>query len=212
MKNGFINILLYLFLPGIITTMFYPLVEINNITYFIFVSIPYLFLLFYFVKKYKNIFIEDIKKINIKNILLAILFCILGFSLMFLANYIINYIVFDNGIANNEATNRELLNNHSITYSFLMCFIIPILEEISFRLEFKKNMKPITFILVSSFVFGLIHIVNISSFIEILYLIPYTLIGFGFSIAYQKTDCIYMSMLSHIIHNTICVIYILFIL
>lgn len=56
---------------------------------------------------------------------------------MVLANYIINYLIFDNGIAANEANNRELLNNHKITYSFLMCIILPILEEISFRLEFK---------------------------------------------------------------------------
>lgn len=212
MKNGFINIIIYLFLPGIITSLFHPYVEINNITYFLFVSIPYLFLLFYFINKYKIIFKDDLKKINIKNILITILLCSIGFGLMLLSNYIINYIVFDNGIANNEAANRNLLNSHSITYSFLMCLIIPILEEISFRLEFKKNMKPILFILLSSFVFGLVHLVNISSFMEMLYLIPYTLIGLGFSITYYKTDCIYMNILSHVIHNTICVIYILFIL
>lgn len=212
MKNGFINILLYLFFPGIITGMFYSLVEINNITNFIFVTIPYLFLLLYFINKYKVIFKDDAKKINIKNILITIMLCALGFGLMMLTNYIINCIIFDNAIANNEAYNRELLNNHPITYSILMCLIIPILEEISFRLEFKKNMKPFNYIILSSLIFGLVHIVNISKILELIYLIPYTLIGLGFSITYHKTDCIYMNILAHILHNTICVIYILFIL
>lgn len=73
-------------------------------------------------------------------------------------------------------------------------------------------MKPIRYIILSSVIFGLVHIVNISSSLELLYLIPYSIIGLEFSYIYYKTDSIYMNILAHIIHNTICVIYILFIL
>jgi len=210
MKKGFINILLYLFFPAIVTIMFYSKLNSNNFTYFIFTTLPYLLLFAYFIYKYKNIFIKDVKKINKKNIVITIVFWIIGFLLMMLANYVINYIIFENGISANEEMNRNLLFKHKITYSFLMCLILPILEEISFRLEFKNNIKKeINFILLSSFLFSLAHIISITSLIEIIYLIPYFILGVAFSIIYVKTDNIYMNILAHIIHNTLCVIIIL---
>ena len=211
MKKGFLNIILYLFFPAIITSLFYTLLNVNNITYFIFTTTPYLLLCYYFIYNYKNIFIDDFKKINKKNLLITIGIWLLGFILMIFANYIINYIIFDNAISSNEEINRNLLINHKITYSLLMCIIIPFLEEVSFRLEFKKNIKNnIVFILLSSTIFGLIHLINITSIIELVYFIPYFILGLTFSFIFKKTDSIYMNIFAHMLHNTICVIIILF--
>jgi len=211
MKKGFYNILLYLFFPSIISIIFYKYLNISNLTYFIITITPYILLTIYFIFKYKNKFINIFKKINIKNILIMLSIWCIGFILMMITNYIINYLVFNNGIASNEAYNRELLLSHKITYSILMCLFIPFLEEISFRLEFKKYFKKrFLFILVIILLFSLIHIISSSSFIELIYIIPYFILGVSFSYIYIKTDCIYMNILAHILHNTICVIVILF--
>ena len=212
MKKGFINIFLYLFVPTIITSIFYPYLNINKLTYFIFISLPYFLLTIYYIYIYRKIFLKDLKNINKKNIIFTISLWIIGFLLMMLSNYIINYLIFDSGISANEAANRDLLFNHTITYSILMCLILPFLEEVCFRLEFKENIKKTTyFILISSFLFAIVHIINISSLLELIYLIPYLILGLTFSIIYQKTDCIYMNILAHILHNTLCVIAILYI-
>ena len=211
MKKGFINILLYILIPSIIMSILYPISNINNLTYFICNTIPYLVLLVYYLIKYKETIISYFKKINKKNIIHTIIIWIIGFSLMLLANYIINYIIIPNGLSNNETANRNLLYNHKITYSLLFCILIPILEEISFRLEFKHNIKnKFKFLILSSTLFALMHIISTTNLIEILYVIPYLILGLTFTTVYIKTDNLLCSILSHILHNTISVIIILF--
>ena len=93
---------------------------------------------------------------------------------MLLANYIINYLIIPNNISNNEEANRILLFNHKITYSIILCFIIPILEEISFRLEFKHNIKnKYIFLILSSTTFAILHILSTTSLIELIYIIDF---------------------------------------
>ena len=212
MKKGFINILLYLFVPTILGILFYPYTKINKFTYFISNIIPYLVLLIYYILIYKKIIIQYYKKLNKKNILNTLIIWIIGFIIMLFANYIINYIIIPNGISNNELGNRNLLLEHKFTYSLLFCTIIPILEEISFRLEFKHNIKnKYIFLLVSSLTFSLIHIISTTSLIELLYIIPYLILGITFSYTYIKTNNLICSIIAHILHNTITVLIILFI-
>ena len=211
MKKGFINILLYLFVPTILTIIFYNYSRLNNFNYFIFNTIPYLVLLIYYLIIYKKTFINYFKKLNKKNILHTIIIWLIGFILMLLANYIINYIIIPNGLSPNELGNRELLYNHKITYFILFCILIPILEEISFRLEFKHNIKNnYIFLILSSILFAIIHIISINSLIELLYIIPYLILGITFSGIYIKTNNILCNIIAHIIHNTITVLIILF--
>lgn len=210
MKKGFINILLYLFIPSILTVMFKGYIS-NDVTYFIFSIIPYLVMILYYVIIYKDELINSIKNFKIKNIFWLVCIWIIGFLLMMGVNYIINNIIIPNGISNNEALNRELLMDHKITYSIILCLLIPFLEEISFRLEFKKRIKnKYLFIFVSAFLFSLIHIVVINSWLDLIHVIPYFILGCTFSSIYVKTDNIVYNTLAHMLHNLVCVICILF--
>lgn len=208
MKKSTLNILIYILFPSVI-----PLLFTNNPyskEYIIYLFISYILLTIYFTIIYKEELINNIKKLNKKNILTTLLYFIIGFLLMVLSNYIINYIIIPNGISNNEQGNRELLLNNKLLYGILLTLIIPYIEEIVFRLSLKKSIKNNnSFILISSTIFSLLHIVSITSLIELLYFIPYFILGLTFSTIYTKTDNIYCSTISHILNNTITVLIIL---
>ena len=127
-----------------------------------------------------------------------------------LFNYIINNIIIPNNISNNEQSNRELLINNKLIYGLLLTTIIPYIEEIVFRLSLKKSIKNNTiFILISSTIFSLLHIISSTKLIELLYFIPYFILGLTFSTIYIKTENIFCSTISHMLNNTITVLLVL---
>lgn len=208
MKKALSNILIYIFLPSIIPLFFTN--NINSKEYIIYLFISYILISLYFTIIYKDELLNNIKKLNKKNILTTLIYFIIGFLLMMLSNYIINYIIIPNGISNNEQGNRELLLNNKVLYGLLLSLIIPYIEEIVFRLSLKKSIKSNTvFILLSSTIFGLLHIISSTKLIELLYFIPYFILGLTFSTIYTKTNNIFCSTISHIINNTITVLVIL---
>lgn len=208
MKKALSNILIYIFLPSIIPLFFTN--NINSKEYIIYLFISYILISLYFTIIYKDELLNNIKKLNKKNILTTLIYFIIGFLLMMLSNYIINYIIIPNGISNNEQSNRDLLLNNKLLYGLLLSLIIPYIEEIVFRLSFKKSIKNNTiFILISSTIFGLLHIISSTKLIELLYFIPYFILGLTFSTIYTKTNNIFCSTLSHILNNTITVLVIL---
>jgi len=208
MLKGFKNILIYILFPSIFTLFFTT--NINSKEYIIYMFLSYILLTIYFILIYKkelNIYLKNFKKKYIKTI---IIYEIIGFILMMLSNYMINYIIIPNGLSLNEASNRELLFNNKIIYSFMLCILIPFLEEITFRLEFKKNIKnKYIFIFISSLLFALTHILSTTKIIELLYIIPYLILGLTFTNIYQKTNNIIYNIIAHILHNTI-IVFILF--
>ena len=208
MLKGLKNILIYILFPSIFTMFFTT--NINSKEYMFYMLISYILLTIYFIIIYKKDLKEYIKNFKIKKIKTIILYWIIGFIFMMISNYIINYIIIPNGISNNEAGNRELLFNNKIIYSLILCIFIPFLEEISFRLEFKKSIKnKKTFLIISSLSFALLHILSTTKLIELLYIIPYFILGLTFSKIYIKTDNIISNILAHILHNTIIVFIIL---
>ena len=208
MLKGLKNILIYILFPSIFTMFFTT--NINSKEYMFYMLISYILLTIYFTIIYRKDLKEYIKNFKIKNIKTIILYWIIGFIFMMISNYIINYIIIPNGISSNEAGNRELLFNNKIIYSLILCIFIPLLEEISFRLEFKKNIKNIkTFLIISSLSFALLHILSTTKLIELLYIIPYFILGLTFSKIYIKTDNIISNILAHMLHNTITVLIIL---
>lgn len=208
MTKAFLNILIYILFPSIFTSIF--TINVNNTRYIFYMLISYILLTIFFIIKYRKELTNDIKSFKPKNIKIIIIYWIIGFTLMILSNYIINYIIIPNGISNNESGNRELLLNNKITYSIILCILIPFLEEISFRLEFKKNIKnKKKFIITSSLAFAIPHIISTTNFIELLYIIPYLILGLTFSTIYQKTDNIFSNILAHTLHNTITTLIIL---
>ena len=208
MKKALSNILIYIFLPSIIPLFFTN--NINSKEYIIYLFISYILISLYFTIIYKDELLNNIKKLNKKNILTTLIYFIIGFLLMMLSNHIINYIIIPNSISNNEQGNRELLLNNKLLYGLLLSLIIPYIEEIVFRLSFKKSINNnIIFILISSTIFGLLHIISSTKLIELLYFIPYFILGLTFSTIYTKTNNIFCSTLSHILNNTITVLVIL---
>ena len=208
MLKGFKNILIYIFFPSIFTMFFTT--DIYSKKYMFYLLISYILLTIYFLIIYKKDLKEYLKKFKIKNIPTILLYWILGFIFMMISNYIINYLIIPNGLSNNEAGNRELLFNNKLIYSIILCIFIPILEEITFRLEFKKNIKnKKIFLLVSSISFALLHILSTTKLIELLYIIPYLILGITFSKIYIKTDNLISSIIAHILHNTTNVIILL---
>lgn len=208
MKKALSNILIYIFLPSIIPLFFTN--NINSKEYIIYLFISYILISLYFTIIYKDELLNNIKKLNKKNILTTLIYFIIGFLLMMLSNYIINYIIIPNGISNNEQSNRNLLLNNKLLYGLLLSLIIPYIEEIVFRLSFKKSINNnIIFIPISSTIFGLLHIISSTKLIELLYFIPYFILGLTFSTIYTKTNNIFCSTISHILNNTITILVIL---
>ena len=208
MLKGLKNILIYILFPSIFTMFFTT--NINSKKYMFYMLISYILLTIYFTIIYRKDLKEYIKNFKIKNIKTIILYWIIGFIFMMISNYIINYIIIPNGISSNEAGNRELLFNNKIIYSLILCIFIPFLEEISFRLEFKKSIKnKKTFLIISSISFALLHILSTTKLIELLYIIPYFILGLTFSKIYIKTDNIISNILAHMLHNNITVLIIL---
>lgn len=208
MKKAVSNILIYLLFPSIIPLFFTN--NVNSKEYIILVFISYLLLFIYFFSIYKKEILNDIKKFNKETIFKTIFYFIIGFILMILSNYIINYIVIPNGISNNEIGNRNLLLNNKIIYGILLCIIIPFIEEIIFRLSFKKTIKnKYLFLIISSTTFALLHLLSNTKLIELLYFIPYFILGLTFGTIYIKTNNIFSSILSHIFNNTLTVLIVL---
>ena len=86
-------------------------------------------------------------------------------------------------------------------------------DEIVFRLELKNKYKnKYLFIILSSILFTIPHLLSNTKLIELIYFIPYFILGYTFSIIYYKTNNIYSNILAHILHNTVIVIYYLIIL
>lgn len=117
------------------------------------------------------------------------------------------------------ALSRESLNQQTIESAmhgefkwfliFTVCIFGPIIEELVFRKAifslFKTNWPGV---LVSTLVFGAIHVVNESSFTLFAYnIFVYLVGGLAFSLvyAYSKRNVVVTSVL-HILHNTIAVL------
>lgn len=205
-------LLLYIVLSSIESIIFYALktgsMLKDNFILIILASFTFIVILLISRKK----ILEDISKFKGKEkqfIALALKYWLYGFVCMFVTNLIIS-VVFLKGIAPNEAANRELLQTYEYYSILSTCFLAPIMEEIIFRLNFKEafNNKN-KFIIFTGLLFAAMHLLSSSSWIELIYIIPYTCLGITFSKIYAETDNILSSVIIHIIHNTITLFIIL---
>lgn len=209
-------ILIYLLVIPNIALIIFELLKLNikndsiyillNITIYVLTMIMIVFIYKKDLKKEALIMKKNIKQ----NLKIGFKYWILAFIFMIISNMII--IGINGGIATNEEQNRSLINTFPIFSSIFMIIVGPFIEEILFRKGFKDAFKnPITYALFSGLLFGSAHL--ISSFTsqtnpnltQLLFIIPYSGIGYFFARAYSKTNTIYTSTLFHIIHNAIAV-------
>ena len=129
-----------------------------------------------------------------------------GLILMMVSNFVINSLA--GGIAGNEQTVQSMISSLPWLMLINAGILAPINEEIIFRKSFKNIFSnKWAFVLVSGFVFGLMHVLgNVSSWIDVLYIIPYGALGGAFAYAYHKTDTIFTPISFHMFHNIVLVL------
>lgn len=216
-KKGIITFLLFLFFPTIYQViLYYPFTHSNNILKALLLLIQEILLtvaLFYIQKdKFTNAW-KDFKKNKKEYLDIMFKSWILGFIIMAVSNLFIN-VILKNGIAANEETNRMIMKAFALYAIPAIMILGPICEELTFRASLKKVINnKIIYIAVTSFLFAGAHIYgNISSIIDLLYLIPYGSLGVAMGYTYSKTDNILTNIFIHMFHNSLSVLAIISIL
>lgn len=160
--------------------------------------------------KFKGSF-QDFKENRKEYTDLIIKSWLLGFIGMFVSNLLIN-VLFDFGISSNEEANRNVLKTLYIYAIPAMSLLGPIVEELAFRGSFKKAIKnKKVFLIVTTLLFAGAHL-SITSIKDLLYIIPYSSLGFAMGYVYTKTNNILTNISLHIFHNSLTLLLYLLIL
>lgn len=212
MLKGFGVLLLYL----IISSFPYEFLSIFNINYFdlnlvfkqIYLIIYEIILLLIIVYIYRKEFIPNFKdfiKNNITYFKKYIKYWFLMLGLMILSNVIVTS--FTSTITSqNQQIIVDTLGKAPIYTFFVTVFIAPILEELVFRLSFRKIFKHTNFLFIffSGLIFGGMHVIGtLENLVDLLFIIPYSIPGFIFAYIYTKSKNICVPMSLHFIHNGI---------
>ena len=188
-----------LLIVSFIMAVFSILTKNQTVAYFFTYFTSSLIFLFIYKDKLKN----DLKNIrndlNTKNTIIIVLFLVLSF---------ISNIILVN-LLKQEASNQEIVVSMLTSFPLLgiiaICLFAPFVEEIIYRLPYKKNWLSI---IISTIVFTFAHISNFS-LIQMFFLIPYLLLSISFSFAYFKNENIILSTTTHILNNLISVVLLL---
>ncbi len=161
-------------------------------------------IIFIIYRKYLKSKIIDYKANFKKYMDIGFKYWMIGLVSMFVSNILISLFspVHE---ANNEALVQEMLKQAPFITFISAALVAPFLEEMLFRKSFGdifKNKKIM--VIASGILFGLLHVVfSMETSWDLLYVIPYGMLGYGFACSLEKTDNVYVPMTFHIIHNTI---------
>ena len=136
---------------------------------------------------------------NIKYLWLCVPMIVLNYSLLYLISKV-------SPLPQNEVLIRSLINLNPVLYSLVFGILAPISEELTFRYGFNGIKNKYVYIIFTSLFFAAIHL---ASFSEILYIIPYFIMGLTFAYSYRKTDCLIYSIIIHVISNLVSILFIL---
>ena len=179
----------------------------NFMTY-LFVMGKYIILILFFILYYhkylKEKWIDFIKNFK-KYFKIAGSDWLKGFLIMYISNIIIMNII---GSSGTNEENVQLLIHKVPLFAFLLTTIFaPIVEELIFRLNLSdcfKNKK--LFMIISGLLFGFVHVMGTSNYLDYLLIIPYGALGYSFAHTLNKIDNIYPCIMMHAIHNGILTI------
>ena len=116
----------------------------------------------------------------------------------------ISVLLLAGNIPNNQQT---LLSMPFYLTAFLAIIVGPLTEELMFRGFIKKFIKnDVLFVIVSSLIFGGLHVLSANNLQQFLYIIPYSILGFAFSLNYVKTKNIASNIFLHSAWTTIATI------
>ena len=165
-----------------------------QITYIVFIIILYRKELKEDIKKFK----ENYKK-DIYNYLIIYL---LGILLMGISNIILSRIT-NQSVSGNESMVRIYIDNYPLYMIFSSIIYAPFIEEMIFRKSIRNIFKnKYLFIIISGLLFGIVHISSIN-LNELLFSIPYIIMGIDFAYIYYKTNNIFITMTFHLCHNLV---------
>lgn len=160
---------------------------------------------------YRHNFIPNLKdfiKNSIKYFKKYIKYWFLMLGLMYLSNLIIT--LFTTTLTSqNQQSVVETLGQAPIYTFILTVLVAPILEELVFRLSFRKIFAhtDILFIFFSGLFFGGMHVLgSLENLVDLLFIIPYSIPGFIFAYLYTKSKNIFVPISLHFIHNGIMMV------
>ena len=158
---------------------------------------------------YRKELLEELKdfKTNFKkHISKNIILYLIGILLMGTLNVIISKIT-NQSLSENESQIREYIKNIPIYMIFSTVIYSPYIEELIFRKSLKNIFKfKYLFIILSGIIFGLAHITDPSNMTELLFSIPYIVMGIIFALIYSRTNNIFTTITFHLCHNLILLI------
>lgn len=162
-------------------------------------------LLLIYNKKIANDY-KDIKKNHSKYFSKYLKYWLICLFVMMTSNLIIN-LLFTNNIPTNEQAIRDTFNISPFYIFFEAVLFAPIVEELVFRLSFKKIFSnKWVFVILSGLVFGSMHVFNdFHTFSDLLYIIPYSTPGIAFALMLKDSDNILVPMSFHFLHNGILI-------
>ncbi|CCY45387.1 cAAX amino terminal protease family protein [Clostridium sp. CAG:1193] len=132
---------------------------------------------------------------------------ILGLILMSFSNVIVGFIT-NSDISNNEEVIRKITNILPIYSLISTCLCAPIIEELLYRKTIGDifNNKWLG-IIIGGLLFGGAHVIGTyTNILDVLYVIPYGVLGSVFMYIYYDSDNIYNTMFLHFMHNSILMI------
>lgn len=208
-KSVFIIIIFFFAYALIYNLTFFLINDLNKMKLIDTLILLFLSISLFFI--FKNDLVIQFKNLKKQNLKIFGKYFII-FILINIFVYIINNILFHfiKHIATNEAINQALIFEYPILSFISICLLAPFYEEILFRLNFRNLFKnKWAYIIITGIFFGSLHLLSAQSTIELLYLIPYSLLGITLSYIYRDSDNIYNSIFIHAINNTIQLLIIL---
>lgn len=165
------------------------------------------------IKKDAIEFKKDLRKNIIYVIKLFFIFMIVKIGVAFLSSFIMVVLKMDvNSITSvNQSALEDFIKVSPLIMVITTGFIGPFYEEGLFRLGFRKVIgNKFLFVIISGFVFGLMHIFPLSEGVSltlgIIQSISYVTMGIFLACVYAKTDNIFTSIGVHLLNNLLSVL------
>lgn len=165
--------------------------------------IEFLFLLWFFRKDLQKDFSKFKKNIK-SNLDIGFKYWIVGLLLMMISNTLISLFI-HNISSQNEVMVQKMLDSIPWIMFINTAFLGPFIEEMVFRRGFRLIIKnKWAFVLISGFVFGLMHVIfSFSNIYEFLFVLSYAFVGCSYALSYYESDTIFTPITMHMLHNGI---------
>ncbi len=136
----------------------------------------------------------------------------IGWLLLFISSYIASFLIIFFTQSSDSSSNQQVITDlmafHPILMGGMTILCAPLVEEVVFRLTVMRGLLkyPWIAILLSSFLFGLIHVISslfIGDFADCIYIIQYMAMGCALGYVYYRHQNIWYSIGVHAIQNTL---------